>query len=220
MELRSMIEIFFCLLIPLAMSRVIFASNENRFVTLKCDHNQLAPAVGKAMTCETEIWNKYLEKMLKQYKDGTKDGRPLDLVKGCSLENEMITKGKRYPLDLASSCLPDYIENFVDQIHDAIQLNCDCKTMDSACLLDGKKLNDSFASLVKSCKEDDSCPYKLLTFDKTCKSEERIGQLQKSYTCLATPFLQFQEEIGKYININFVGRYDPCKIMMVIRVGL
>ena len=210
-----MIEILLCLFIPLAMSEVISAGMDNRFATPRCDHDQLAPAVGNMMTCETNIWNKYLKKMLKQFKDVTGGGKPIDLVEGCKLVNEMRIEAKTCPLNFARLCLPDYIENFVDKIHDAIQFECDCMTTDLECLPGLAKIKGIVQSLLQSCKEDENCPEKLFITDKTCKPVELVGAVKNSLPCLTKPFLPFPFEIIKYF--NGFGSLDKVTVCTAIR---
>ena len=116
MKFRSIIEIFLCITIPFATSGVLSAyadGNDVRFATPQCNHNQLAPAVGELAKCETKIWQHYVEKMLKNYKDDANGGNAFDLQKQCKNHNDILhVNGKQCLVEFSKSCLPNYIENF------------------------------------------------------------------------------------------------------------
>ena len=208
MKFRSIIEIFLCITIPFATSGVLSAyadGNDVRFATPQCNHNQLAPAVGELAKCETKIWQHYVEKMLKNYKDDANGGNAFDLQKQCKNHNDILhVNGKQCLVEFSKSCLPNYIETFFSEIHDAQKYNCDCPTPDYSCMPKTDKLQVAFKKLTKSCENDKDCPQSILSFDKQCTSVKRQQELTKAFTPCLTLVSKLWTNITNYI----IGAYQ------------
>jgi len=217
--LRSIIEIFICVTVPFATSGVLSAyadGNDVRFATPQCNHNQLAPAVGEMAKCETKLWENYVKKMLRNYKDDANGGKASDLQKQCTHSSILVVLGNECLVEFAKTCLPNYIETFFSEIHNASKLDCDCPPPDYSCMPKRNRLQEAFQNLTKSCQEDKDCPQNLLVFDKQCTIEEKQQELAKAFIPCLQPVFQLYSDIINYIispNSRKVplDRIKPCE---------
>ena len=223
MDLRSTIEIILPVVVLLMTSQIAGGRKVvGRFATPQCNHNQLATAVGEMSTCETKLFHTLVERMLKNYKDGSNGGTVFDLQMACKITKEIaFDEGGQCPVNFANSCLPDYVAPFIAKVFDALEVNCDCPKPfgDPSCMLIdpevGTKLNAAIGALLVECAKDPKCPSALFTYDNQCDEKQMGEALEKAFNpCLKDPYEQLANEIGKYFNGN--GNLDsvlPCNTL-------
>jgi len=223
MNFRSVVEVFLPVAVLLIAAQVAkINGNKERFGTAKCNHNQLATAIATVSTCETENWLKYVQNMLKNYKDETNSGKTFNLKTACEITNAIaITEGKECPVNFANACLPNYVAPALEAMYDGLILNCSCTLdmmKDGSCTIVDENLLQTetleVQKLNETCQKDQSCPGELFEFDKECtenQREEAIGQLQP---CFMGPFSQYSQAIDYYFNNGgSLGNVSPCKTM-------
>jgi len=216
MNFRSIVEVFLPVAVLLIATQIakINGRNSERFGTAQCNHNQLATAVATGSTCETENWLKYVQNMLKNYKDETNGGKTFNLKTSCEITNAIaITEGKECPVNFAKSCLPNYVAPALEAMYDGLILNCSCSLKDGSCTiakmqtvaLEVEKLNET-------CKNDPNCPAELFKFDKECTETQREEAVEILLPCFKGPFLQYSQAIEDYFNnVGGLGNVSPCK---------
>ena len=221
MSFRSIVEVFLPVAVLLIAAQVakINGRNSERFGTVQCNHNQLATAIATVSTCETENWLKYVQNMLKNYKDETNGGKTFNLKTACEITNAIaITEGKECPVNFAKSCLPNYVAPAFEAMYDGLILNCSCSLKDGSCTVYDQNLMQTetleVQKLGESCQKDPSCPNDLLKFDKICTETQRKEAMGQLLPCFMGPFTQYSQAIENYFNYGgSLGNVSPCKTM-------
>ena len=129
MNFWSIVEVFLPVAVLLIATQIakINGRNSERFGTAQCNHNQLATAIATGSTCVIENSLKYVQNMLKNYKDETNGGKTFNLKTACEITNAIaITEGKECPVNFAKSCLPNYVAPALEAMYDRLILNCSC----------------------------------------------------------------------------------------------
>lgn len=224
MDFRLIVEVFLPVAVLLIAAQVakINGSNSERFGTAKCNHNQLATAIATVSTCETENWLKYVQNMLKNYKDETSSGKTFNLKTACEITNAIaITEGKECPVNFANSCLPNYVAPALEAMYDGLILNCSCTLdmmKDGSCTIVDENLLQTetleVQKLNETCQKDQSCPGELFEFDKECTEAQRDEAMDQLLPCFMGPFSQYSQAIETYFNNGgSLGNVSPCKTM-------
>ena len=220
MNFQSIVEVFLPVAVLLIAAQVAkINGNKERFGTAQCNQNQLATAIATVSFCETENWLKYVQNMLKNYKDETSSGKTFNLKTACEITNAIaITEGKECPVNFAKSCLPNYVAPALEAMYDGLILNCSCSLSDGSCMVYDQNIMQTEASevqkLTESCHKDPNCPAELVKFDKECTEIQREEAMGKLLPCFMGPFSQYSEAIENYFkNGGSLGNISPCKTM-------
>ena len=216
MNFWSIVEVFLPVAVLLIATQIakINGRNSERFGTAQCNHNQLATAIATGSTCVIENSLKYVQNMLKNYKDETNGGKTFNLKTACEITNAIaITEGKECPVNFAKSCLPNYVAPALEAIYDGSILNCGCSLKDGYCTVyDGRATDLAFLQLTEFCQKDPNCPVELFKFDKICTGTQREEAMKKLLPCFMDPFSQYTQAIDNYFkNGGSLGNVSPCK---------
>ena len=178
MEFQSIVNALVCVVFVFATSGIPTAFGHvagSRGDEWRCNHDQLYAAGGKMFECQNFFIQQYLGVMYENYKNGS-----FDLQEACKIHNVIAFEQSRYcPLKFADACLPDYFSNFINNLYDALTLDCNHPTPYYL----QNKFETAMKELKENCKNYPLCPFGFFNFDKQCSDAERLEAFYKVTDC-------------------------------------